>query len=78
MVANKVVNNPLFRYTADMSVVRCVGRVGKQAAQLLDYSRYCEKARERRAVSRYQTEFVGFGIKVIPFASPPSVISLSS
>lgn len=40
--------------------------------KLLDYSR---RTSGRAAVSRHQTEFVGFGIKVISFATHP--ISLS-
>lgn len=50
----------------------CTGR--KQAAsvrhgKLLDYSR---RTTGRAAVSRHQTEFVGFGIKVISFATSRS------
>lgn len=37
--------------------------------KLLDYSR---RTSGRAAVSRHQTEFVGFGIKVISFATPRS------
>lgn len=44
--------------------------VGVQAhGKLLDYSR---RTSGRAAVSRHQTEFVGFGIKVISFATPRS------
>lgn len=39
--------------------------------KLLDYSR---RTSGRAAVSRHQTEFVGFGIKVISFATPDQPI----